>query len=50
MPKPLSIDLRKRIIDGKLRGVTEDKIASEKEVSNQTLVSLSVNRQLCSTS
>ena len=32
MPKPLSNDLRKRIIDAKLRGDTEDKIASEKEV------------------
>ena len=37
MPKPLSADLRKRIIDAKLRGDTEDKIASEKEVSKSTV-------------
>ena len=32
MPKPLSNDLRKRIIEAKLRGDTEEKIAAEKEV------------------
>ena len=37
MPKPLSADLRKRIIDAKLRGDIEDKIASEKEVSKSTV-------------
>ena len=40
MPKPLSDDLRKRIIDGKLRGDTEDKIASEKEVNKSTVTKL----------
>ena len=44
MPPPLSNDLRKRIIESKLRGDTEDMIAVEKEVgkstSYQTLVSL----------
>jgi transposase len=40
MPKPLSDDLRKRIIDSKLRGDTEDKIASEKEVSKSTVTKL----------
>ena len=40
MPKPLSIDLRKRIIDCKLRGDTEEKIASEKEVSKSTVTKL----------
>jgi len=32
MAKPLSNDLRKRIIDAKLRGDTEDKIAADKAV------------------
>jgi transposase len=40
MPKPLSSDLRKRIIDSKLRGDTEDKIAAEKEVSKSTVTKL----------
>ena len=40
MPKPLSDDLRKRVIDGKLRGDTEDKIASEKEVNKSTVTKL----------
>ena len=40
MPKPLSLDLRKRIIDAKLRGDTEEKIASEKEVSKSTVTKL----------
>jgi transposase len=40
MPKPLSYDLRKRIIDSKKRGDTEDKIASEKEVSKSTVTKL----------
>jgi transposase len=40
MPKPLSNDLRKRIIDSKLRGDTEDKIASEKEVNKSTVTKL----------
>jgi len=40
MPRPLSDDLRKRIIDGKLRGDTEDKIASEKEVNKSTITKL----------
>jgi transposase len=37
MPKPLSGDLRKRIIEAKLRGDTEDKIAAEKEVNKSTI-------------
>jgi len=40
MPKPLSNDLRKRIIDAKLRGDTEDKIAAEKEVNKSTITKL----------
>jgi transposase len=40
MPKPLSNDLRKRIIDAKLRGDTEDKIASDKSVSKRTVTKL----------
>ena len=40
MPKPLSDDLRKRIIDAKLRGDTEDKIASDKAVNKSTVTKL----------
>ena len=40
MTNPLSNDLRKRIIDAKLRGDTEDKIAAEKEVSKSTVTKL----------
>jgi transposase len=40
MPGPLSSDLRKRIIEAKLRGDTEDKIASEKEVNKSTVTKL----------
>jgi transposase len=40
MPSPLSNDLRKRIIDAKLRGDTEDKIAKEKEVNKSTITKL----------
>jgi transposase len=40
MPEPLSNDLRKRIIDAKLRGDTEDKIAREKEVNKSTITKL----------
>jgi transposase len=40
MPKPLSADLRKRIIEAKLRGDTEDVIASEKEVNKSTITKL----------
>ena len=40
MPAPLSIDLRKRIIDAKLRGDTEDKIAFDKSVSKSTVTKL----------
>jgi transposase len=40
MPKSLSNDLRKRIIEAKLRGDTEDKIAAEKEVSKSTVTKL----------
>jgi len=40
MPKPLSSDLRKRIIDAKLRGDTEEKIAAEKEVNKSTITKL----------
>jgi len=40
MPKPLSNDLRKRIIEAKLRGETEDKIAIEKEVNKSTITKL----------
>jgi transposase len=40
MPKPLSDDLRKRIINSKLRGDTESKIAFEKEVNKSTVTKL----------
>ena len=40
MPPPLSNDLRKRIIESKLRGDTEDTIATEKEVSKSTVTKL----------
>ena len=40
MPPPLSNDLRKRIIDAKLRGDTEDKIASDKAVNKSTVTKL----------
>lgn len=40
MPRPLSNDLRKRIIDAKLRGDTEDVIAREKEVNKSTITKL----------
>jgi len=40
MAKPLSNDLRKRIIDAKLRGDTEDKIAADKAVSKSTVTKL----------
>jgi transposase len=40
MPNPLSNDLRKRIIEAKLRGNTEDKIAREKEVNKSTVTKL----------
>ena len=40
MPKPLSNDLRKRIIEAKLRGDTEGKIATEKEVNKSTITKL----------
>jgi len=40
MPKALSNDLRKRIIEAKLRGETEDKIAAEKEVNKSTITKL----------
>jgi len=40
MPRPLSMDLRKRIIEAKLRGDTEDKIAAEKEVNKSTVTKL----------
>ena len=40
MSWPLSNDLRKRIIDAKLRGDTEDKIALEKEVNKSTITKL----------
>lgn len=40
MPWPLSNDLRKRIIEAKLRGDTEDKIALEKEVDKSTVTKL----------
>jgi transposase len=40
MPQPLSLDLRKRIIDAKLRGDTEDRIAHEKEVNKSTVSKL----------
>jgi len=40
MPKPLSRDLRKRIIDAKLRGDTEETIAREKGVNKSTITKL----------
>ena len=40
MPRPLSNDLRKRIIEAKLRGDTEEKIAAEKEVNKSTITKL----------
>jgi putative transposase len=40
MTTPLSNDLRKRIIEAKLRGDTEDKIAAEKEVNKSTVTKL----------
>ena len=40
MPAPLSTDLRKRIIEAKLRGDTEDKIALDKAVSKSTVTKL----------
>jgi transposase len=40
MPNPLSNDLRKRIIEAKLRGDTENKIAQEKEVNRSTITKL----------
>ena len=40
MPKPISNDLRKRVIDAKLRGDTEDKIAAEKEVCKSFVTKL----------
>ena len=40
MPSPLSNDLCKRIIESKLRGDTEEKIASEKDVHRSTVTKL----------
>jgi transposase len=40
MPAPLSADLRKRIIEAKLRGDTEDKISLDKSVSKSTVTKL----------
>jgi len=40
MPQPLSNDLRKRIIEAKRRGDTEDQIAREKEVNKSTITKL----------
>ena len=40
MPKALSNDLRKRIIEAKVRGDTEDRIASEKGVHKSTITKL----------
>ncbi|MCL1876403.1 MAG: hypothetical protein FWF87_09125 [Synergistaceae bacterium] len=40
MSKPLSIDLRKRIIEAKLRGDPQSKIATEKEVNESTITKL----------
>jgi len=40
MPTPLSNALRKRIIDAKLQGDTEDKIVSEKEVNKSPVTKL----------
>ena len=40
MPKPLSNDLRERIIKAKLRGDSEAKISVEKEVNKSTITKL----------
>ncbi len=40
MPNPLSLDMRKRIIESKLRGDTEDVIAREKDVNKSTITKL----------
>ena len=40
MGKPFSNDLRKRVIEAKLRGDTVAKIASEKEISQRTVSKL----------
>jgi transposase len=40
MPLPLSNDLRKRIIEAKLRGDPDAKIASEKAVCKSTITKL----------
>ena len=40
MPLPLSNDLRKRIIESKLRGDTEEMIATEKDVHQSTVTKL----------
>ena len=40
MPIPLSNNFRQRIIESKLRGATENKIATEKEVSQSTVTKL----------
>ena len=40
MPPPLSNDLRKRIVESKLRSETEDTIAVEKEVGKSTVTKL----------
>lgn len=37
MPAPMSNDLRKRIIEAKVRGATNKKIAEEKEVSESAV-------------
>ena len=40
MPRPLSGDLRKRIIDSRLKGCTEERTASEKAVSKSMVTRL----------
>ena len=40
MPPPLSNDLRKRIIESKLRGDTEDTISEEKAAGKSTVTQL----------
>jgi transposase len=40
MPKPLSNDLRRRLIEAKLRGDTEAEIAAEKKVCISTVTKL----------
>ncbi|MDR1155160.1 MAG: hypothetical protein LBL04_10630 [Bacteroidales bacterium] len=40
MPVPLSLDLRKRIIEAKLRGDTQAKISSDKSVHTSTITKL----------